>query len=115
VAFRLDYGEVNVLFTGDLEEETDGAILAWGPRLAAQLLKVAHHGSRTSSQSYFVEAVNPTLAIMSLGFENKFKHPAPEVVARYMEHGARVLRTDRTGAVRVRIDGVSMAVETMIE
>ncbi|MBT5452817.1 MAG: DNA internalization-related competence protein ComEC/Rec2 [Gemmatimonadetes bacterium] len=115
VAFRLDYGEVNVLFTGDLEEETDGAILAWGPRLAAQLLKVAHHGSRTSSQSYFVEAVSPTLAIMSLGFENKFKHPAPEVVARYMEHGARVLRTDRTGAVRVRIDGVSMAVETMIE
>jgi competence protein ComEC len=52
---------------------------------------------------------------MSLGFENKFKHPAPEVVARYMEHGARVLRTDRTGAVRVRIDGVSMAVETMME
>ena len=73
------------------------------------------HGSRTSSQPHFVEAVSPTLAIMSLGFENKFKHPAPEVVARYMEHGARVLRTDRTGAVRVRIDGVSMAVETMIE
>ncbi len=47
VAFRLEHGEVNVLFTGDLEEETDGAILAWGPRLAAQLLKVAHHGSRT--------------------------------------------------------------------
>ena len=67
------------------------------------------------SQPYFVEAVSPELAIMSLGFENKFQHPAPEVVAHYMEHGARVLRTDRTGAVRVRIDRVSMAVETMIE
>ena len=115
VALRLDYGEIGVLFTGDMEEETDGAIIAWGPRLGAQLLKVAHHGSRTSSQPHFVAAVQPELAIMSLGFENKFRHPAPEVVARYQAHGARVLRTDRTGAVIVRIDGEGMAVATMIE
>lgn len=115
VAFSLDYGAVRVLFTGDMEEETDGAILAWGSRVKAQLLKVAHHGSRTSSQPHFVEAVHPELAIMSLGFRNKFKHPAPEVVARYLRLGARVLRTDRTGAVRVRIDGAGMVVETMVE
>lgn len=84
-------------------------------RLEAEILKVAHHGSRTSSQPHFVEAVRPQVAVMSLGFKNKFKHPAPEVVARYKEHGARVLRTDRTGAVVVRIDGVQMVVETMIE
>ena len=52
---------------------------------------------------------------MSLGEGNKFKHPAPEVVARYAAHGARVLRTDHTGAVQVRIDGTDMVVQTMLE
>ena len=115
VAFSLQHGAVRVLFTGDLERETDPAILAWGSRLQAQLLKVAHHGSRTSSQPLFVEAVAPAVAVMSLGEGNKFKHPAPEVVARYAARGARVLRTDHTGAVQVRIDGVGMAVQTMLK
>ena len=104
-----------MLFTGDVEQETDPSILAWGPRLQARLLKVAHHGSRTSSQPLFVAAVAPAVAVMSLGEGNKFKHPAPDVVARYVGHGARVLRTDHTGAVQVRIDGAGMAVQTMLE
>ncbi|MXW81004.1 MAG: hypothetical protein F4Z57_18870 [Gemmatimonadetes bacterium] len=106
---------MRVLFTGDVEQETDPAILAWGARLQARLLKVAHHGSRTSSQPLFIEAVSPAVAVMSLGEGNKFKHPAPEIVARYAAHGARVLRTDHTGAVQVRIDGASMVVQTMLE
>ena len=115
VAFSLQHGAVRVLFTGDVEQETDLAILAWGSRLQAQLLKVAHHGSRTSSQPLFVAAVAPAVAVMSLGEGNKFKHPAPEVVARYVGHGVRVLRTDHTGAVQVRIDGAGMVVQTMLE
>ena len=115
VVFSLQHGAVRVLFTGDVEQETDPVILAWGARLQAQLLKVAHHGSRTSSQPLFIEAVEPAVAVMSLGEGNKFKHPAPEVVARYAAHGARVLRTDHTGAVRVRIDGTGMVVQTMLE
>ena len=115
VAFSLQHGAVRVLFTGDIEQETDPAVLAWGVRLQARLLKVAHHGSRTSSQPLFVEAVAPAVAVMSLGEGNKFKHPAPEVVARYAAHGTRVLRTDHTGAVQVRIDGTRMAVQTMLE
>ena len=111
VAFSLQHGAVRVLFTGDVEQETDLAILAWGSRLQAQLLKVAHHGSRTSSQPLFVAAVAPAVAVMSLGEGNKFKHPAPEVVARYVGHGVRVLRTDHTGAVQVRIDGAGMVVQ----
>ncbi|MCH2659539.1 MBL fold metallo-hydrolase, partial [bacterium] len=101
VALRLDYGALDVLFTGDLEQETDAAMLAWGPRLEAELLKVAHHGSRTSSQPLFVAAVAAEVAVMSVGIENKFEHPAPEAVARYRDYGARVLRTDQRGAVRV--------------
>ena len=115
VVFSLQHGAVRVLFTGDIEQETDPAILAWGARLPARLLKVAHHGSRTSSQPLFVEAVAPAVAVMSLGEGNKFKHPAPEVVARYAAHGAQVLRTDHTGAVQVRIDGTRMVVQTMLE
>ena len=115
VVFSLQHGAVRVLFTGDVEQETDPVILAWGPRLQAQLLKVAHHGSRTSSQPLFVATVAPAVAVMSLGEGNKFNHPAPEIVARYAAHGARVLRTDHTGAVQVRIDGTGMAVQTMLE
>ena len=115
VVFSLQHGAVRVLFTGDVEQETDPVILAWGARLQAQLLKVAHHGSRTSSQPLFIETVAPAVAVMSLGEGNKFKHPAPEVVIRYAAHGARVLRTDHTGAVQVRIDGTRMVVQTMLE
>ncbi len=115
VVFSLQHKIVRVLFTGDVEQETDPVMLAWGPRLQAQLLKVAHHGSRTSSQPLFVAAVAPAVAVMSLGEGNKFKHPAPEIVARYAAHGARVLRTDHTGAVQVRIDGTRMVVQTMLE
>jgi len=115
VVFSLQHGTVRVLFTGDVELETDPAILAWGARLPARLLKVAHHGSRTSSQPVFVAAVAPAVAVMSMGEGNKFEHPAPEVVARYAAHGARVLRTDHTGAIQVWIDGTGMAVQTMLE
>ena len=76
LALRLDYGTLNVLFMGDLEQETDATMLAWGPRLEAELLKVAHHGSRTSSQPRFFAAVAAEVAVMSLGIENKFKHLA---------------------------------------
>jgi len=115
VAFSLSYGAVRVLFTGDLEEETDSAVLAWGPRLGADLVKVAHHGSRTSSQPIFIALAAPRVAVISLGVDNKFNHPAPEVIARYRAHGARVLRTDQSGAVQVRIDGAGLVVETMID
>ena len=77
VVFSLQHGAVRVLFTGDVEQETDPVILAWGARLQAQLLKVAHHGSRTSSQPLFVEAVAPAVAVMSLGEGKQVQAPGP--------------------------------------
>ena len=65
------------------------------------LLKVAHHGSRTSSTTAFLEAARPRLALISAGPANIYHHPAPDVVERIEEHGARVLRTDRSGMIRV--------------
>ncbi len=62
-----------------------------------------HHGSRTSSSPELVAAVAPSLAVISLGWQNRFRFPDAEVLARYAAHGTRVLRTDRDGAVTVRI------------
>lgn len=67
------------------------------------MLKVPHHGSRTSSSDDLLDAVQPELAVMSLGWRNQFHFPAPEVLARYAARGARTLRTDRDGAVTVTI------------
>ena len=112
---RFDYQGTRVLFTGDAERETDDSILAWGERLRSDLLKVAHHGSRTSSTSAFVRGVDPRHAVVSVGEFNRFGHPADEVMARYEEHGTAVYRTDRCGAVVVSIAGSGeLAVRTVI-
>ena len=94
-------GAQSVLFTGDIEASGERALLARTPpaMLAATVLKAPHHGSRTSSSSAFIAAVKPQVAILSLGYRNRFGFPAPEIVDRYLEAGARVFRTDRSGAV----------------
>ena len=92
-----------MLFTGDIEAAGERALLAREPAttLAATVLKAPHHGSRTSSSSAFIAAVRPQVAVLSLGYRNPFGFPAPEVVDRYLAAGARVFRTDRSGAVSV--------------
>ena len=92
-----------MLFTGDIEEASEPALLGWGEGLRSGILKVAHHGSRTSSGPAFVEAVSPSVCVVPVGAFNRFGHPAPEVTARFREAGARVYRTDECGAVVVRV------------
>ena len=115
VVVRFDYQGKRVLFTGDAEWETDEPILAWGRRLRSDLLKVAHHGSLTSSTPAFVRGVDPRVAVVSVGEFNKFGHPAAEVMARYRQRGTAVYRTDRCGAVQVRAAGGKLTVETVLE
>ena len=103
VVVRFDYGETRVLFTGDIEEASEPALLGWGEGLRSGILKVAHHGSRTSSGGAFVDAVSPSVCVVPVGAFNRFGHPAPEVMARFREAGARVYRTDECGAVVVRV------------
>lgn len=98
----------SVLLTGDIEERDERALLASGQVLAAEVMLAPHHGSRSSSSSAFLAAVQPSLAVFTVGYRNRFGHPADEVVARYRAQGAGILRTDETGAVQVRLeaDGV---------
>jgi competence protein ComEC len=104
LALRLRYGPTSILFAGDLEVEGERRLLAAASDLLpSTILKVPHHGSRTSSTAAFLEAVAPTHAVVSAGHDNRFGMPHPEVVAAYRERGVRLWRTDRHGAVAFRI------------
>ncbi|HEX4964379.1 MAG TPA: DNA internalization-related competence protein ComEC/Rec2 [Thermoanaerobaculia bacterium] len=88
------------LLTGDIERQSEHELAdCCAPALRTDVLKVAHHGSRTSSTASFLEAATPRLALISAGVRNVYHHPSPEVVARLQEGGAHVLRTDRSGEI----------------
>jgi competence protein ComEC len=114
LVLRLSFNEMNVLLTGDIEAEGEAIILSTGPPLASTILKVPHHGSRTSSTRAFVQAVAPQVAVASLGSNNRFSFPAPEIVQRYREQKSRFLRTDRAGTITVVSDGQAYRTATEI-
>ncbi len=93
-------GRHRFLLMGDAEDDVDPLLLARGlPRV--DVLKVAHHGSRTATSAAFLQTVRPAVAVVSVGADNPYGHPAPETLARLRDVGARVLRTDEVGAVEV--------------
>jgi competence protein ComEC len=93
-----------VLLTGDIEERDERALLAAGIDLGAAVLLAPHHGSGTSSTAAFLGAVQPKHAIFTVGYRNRFGHPKQEVVGRYLGAGASLWRTDRDGAITVRLE-----------
>jgi len=99
------YGDVRFLFPGDISSDTEQTILGLGTPVAAGVLKVAHHGSRYSSSASFLDAVGAELAIISVGADNSYGHPAQETLDRLQAAGARVLRTDRNCTITVTTDG----------
>jgi competence protein ComEC len=106
LVLRITYAGRSLLFPGDLEADGEGELCgrqALDQTVRSDVLKVPHHGSRTSSSDELLEAVSPRLAVISLGWRNQFHFPAPEVLARYAARGTRVLRTDRDGAVTVTV------------
>jgi len=112
LVLRVRYGDVAVLLTGDVEAAAEERLLRGGPAIAAAVVKVPHHGSATSSGDDFVSAVAPRIAVVSVGSDNRYGHPSSDVVARYRRAGARVLRTDRCGAVTIETNGRDMEVTT---
>jgi competence protein ComEC len=112
LVLELSHGGRRLLFTGDIEREAE-ARLGAGP---VDVVKVPHHGSRTSSTEALVGALRPKLAVISVGERNRWGFPAPSVVARWQEAGAEVRRTDRDGAVIVRVSaGGSLDVEQVLK
>jgi len=112
LGLRITYRCHSLLLTGDMEKPMERRALIDGEPLRADILKVGHHGSNTSSIDPFLDAVSPVFAIISDGFENSFRHPHPKVLQRLSAHRAGVLRTDRDGLVTIRTDGRRISVET---
>ena len=105
LVMKITYGEVDILFTGDIGKNAEFRLIASGRDLRSEILKVPHHGSRTSSSAPFLDAVQPRYAIFSLGQGNRYRFPHADVVERYQARGCPMLRTDVAGAITLRTDG----------
>lgn len=106
---RLTYKNTAFLFTGDMEKTNEDELLASSADVKADVLKVAHHGSRTSSTSAFLSAVSPQYAIICVGKDNSYKHPHANVLSR-LENTMTVYRTDMHGTITVTSDGQNISV-----
>ena len=100
---RVVSGGGSLLLAGDIEAASEAEILARGAAIAADVLVVPHHGSRTSSLPAFVAAVSPHVAVIAAGYRNRFGHPRGEILARYAHAGAARPRTDLGGAITVTL------------
>jgi competence protein ComEC len=109
---RLDYGATSFLFSADIETPAEERLARRGANLKCTVLKVAHHGSKTSSTKAFLEAAQPSLAVVSAGRYNRFKHPAPQVMSSLAARQVSTFRTDISGAIEVECDGRSCSVQT---
>jgi competence protein ComEC len=110
---KITYRRRSLLLVGDAEAEEESILLGStdkADRLKADVLKVGHHGSRTSSSPAFLAAVGPKEAVISVGRRNRFGHPHPSTLEALKAAGARVWRTDIDGAVTVTTDGDSLDV-----
>jgi competence protein ComEC len=105
IVLLVSYGTIDFLLTGDIQAEAETVILAGGADLDTEILKVAHHGSNTSSTEAFLSAVSPQEAVVSVGAGNRFGLPSPLAMARVHATGAAVYRTDLRGTIVVETDG----------
>ena len=114
IVLRVVYGDVSFLLTGDIFVEGEREMLSQGVDVRSNVLKVPHHGSRTSSSPEFIEQVSPSVAVISVGADNRFGHPHTEtleVLERYAPE-ARVMTTRDHGTIRFVTDGATLSVET---
>ena len=113
LVLRITMGEVTFLLTGDITEEGESALVRTGSDLRTTVLKVAHHGSMTSTSLDFLERAKPSIDVISVGGGNRYGHPVPEILARL--EGDLVLRTDEHGDVTFSTDGRQLWLETQRE
>jgi competence protein ComEC len=112
VVVRAQYGSVRMMLMGDAEKgEEERLVDAYGAELRADVLKVGHHGSNTSSTPAFLALVRPRVALISVGAGNMYGHPSASVLRGLTAVGAAVLRTDLEGSIICRTDGRAVEVE----
>ncbi len=109
---KLTYQNTSFLFTGDAEAEVEKELLASDANLSSTVLKVAHHGSDSSSTADFLKAVQPDIAVISVGQDNTYGHPSTKVINRLQKAKAQILRTDVHGTVVLVSDGQDVVATT---
>ena len=114
LVLRLVFGNKKFLLTGDIEKETERKLLQSPGFLQSDVVKVAHHGSRTSSTGEFVAATRAKFAIIPVGRESRFGHPHAEVIERWRNSGAKILTTGERGTVSISTDGRDLRIETFL-
>lgn len=114
VVVRLSLGEVSFLLTADIREEAEFELIGQRANLKSTVLKVAHHGSKTSTSPEFLAVVDPQIAVISVGADNHFGHPSPEVVDRLQQRigEEKIYRTDNDGTIEFITDGEKLWVKT---
>jgi len=112
IVFRMRHNTNNFLFTGDMEKEVEKALVDSGIKLESKVLKVPHHGSKTSSSFEFVETVRPQLAVIQVGARNSYGHPHQKTLETFRALDIPVLRTDKNGDILVKSDGHFLKIKT---
>lgn len=109
VVAQLVYGDIEFLFTGDLPQKIENYVISLdGEKLQSDVLKVGHHGSKTSSSKSFVGFVSPEYAVVSVGADNKYGHPNKEVIDLLNEFGVNILKTSESGTIIFETDGENL-------
>lgn len=108
IVVKVTYGNTSFMFTGDAETLSEGEILEKGFDLRADVLKIGHHGSTTSTSKKFLEAVNPKYAVISVGRDNTYKHPTKTTMDKLQRNNIPVYRTDESGTVEAVSDGTTI-------
>jgi len=112
LVFLMSYGEFSVLFTGDIGHDTETRLVEEPLKLRCTVLKVPHHGSRSSSSEHFLAATSPECALVSAGYGNRFRLPAAETLVRFRRRGIPMYRTDLDGTITVTLEEGSWSVDT---
>lgn len=105
IVCKVTYGDIDILFTGDCEEQSEKIMLDYDCDFESEILKVGHHGSETSTSEAFLDAVNPSLCVISVGEGNSYKHPSERTLSLFKNNGITYYRTDELGTIELEIDG----------
>ena len=112
VVLRLDFGEVSFLFTGDVYESTEKELVKRGSAINSDVLKVAHHGSKTSTCQEFIAEVLPEIAVISAGLDNSYGHPHEQTLDTLQKYDITIFRTDLDGDIKIISDGTNYGIST---
>lgn len=114
---KLNFKNFTMLFTGDIEEKAESQILKLYSKnqnlLKSTVLKITHHGSKSSSTEEFLKVVDPKFALIGVGKNNLFGHPNDEIIERLKNHGIKIYRTDENGEIRINTNGKSNKINSI--